>query len=171
MFYRSARNAEFEVPEGYVDEAVDYAQRCFDPGTGSFLYGAHPSDRYYSRGMTGAGVLVLAVSGRRSEAMTQRASQWLLQNPFSRYGGYLGRYDRFHYGAYYCSQAMYLVGGDAWATFYPVLARTLVTSQLPDGGWPPEARYVDGQYGRAYSTALSVLALTPPYQLLPIYQR
>jgi hypothetical protein len=29
----------------------------------------------------------------------------------------------------------------------------------------------DGPYGSAYTTALAILALTPPYQILPIYQR
>jgi hypothetical protein len=30
---------------------------------------------------------------------------------------------------------------------------------------------VDEMFGRAYTSSLSVLTLTPPYQILPIYQR
>ncbi len=170
MFYRSARNAEFEVPSEHVDEAADYVETCYQPRTGEFYYGSHPIDRVRSRGMTGAGLLVLTVSGRRDQTVARRAGDWILDHPFDRYGVQTGRYDRFHYGAYYCSQAMYLLGGDYWARFYPVLAGTLVRSQRPDGGWPPEGQN-DLEFGRSYSTAMAILALTPPYQMLPIYQR
>ena len=46
----------------------------------------------------------------------------------------------------------------------------LVDNQQADGSWDAEASY-DRQYGNSYTTALVILSLTPPYQLLPIYQR
>jgi hypothetical protein len=46
----------------------------------------------------------------------------------------------------------------------------LVEHQEADGSWPPEGNR-DGMFGDSYTTALVVLSLTPPYQLLPIYQR
>lgn len=171
MFYRSARNADFDVPEAHVRKAAAYAARCFDRRSGGFYYGAHRRDHTVTRGMTGAGLLISAVAGDRDKAVAQRAGRWLLDHPFNAYGAHVGGHDRFHYGAYYCSQAMYLLGGEYWANFYPELATTLIVSQRADGGWPPESRYSDSQFGRSYSTALSVLALTPPYQMLPIYQR
>ncbi len=171
MFYRSARNAEFEVPEDYVDSAAGYAQNCFDPRTGGFFYGAHRQDHTVSRGMTGAGLLVMTVAGRRDEKIARRAAGWLLNHPFDRYRQNVGGHDRFHYGAYYCSQAMYLLGGEYWARFYPKLADTMLNGQQADGGWLPETTYGDGRFGRSYTTAMAVLSLTPPYQMLPIYQR
>ena len=43
--------------------------------------------------------------------------------------------------------------------------------QRADGSWPPEANDNTAMYGSSLTTALSVLSLTPPYQLLPVYQR
>ncbi|MCA9078585.1 MAG: hypothetical protein KDA93_26400 [Planctomycetaceae bacterium] len=61
------------------------------------------------------------------------------------------------------------MGGDYWSRFYPPLLKTLVDNQRPDSSWTVGNK--DSRYGNAYSTSLSVLALTPPYQILPIYQR
>jgi hypothetical protein len=65
---------------------------------------------------------------------------------------------------------MFQLGGDYWAKFYPPLASMLIENQRADGSWDAEAAW-DGAFGNNYTTALTVLALTPPYQLLPIYQR
>jgi hypothetical protein len=46
----------------------------------------------------------------------------------------------------------------------------LLDAQSEDGSWLAESGE-DSMYGSAYPTALSVLALTPADQLLPIYQR
>ena len=71
---------------------------------------------------------------------------------------------------YYGCHATFQLGGDAWADFYPRAALGLLSAQGPDGSWPPE-QGIAAPYGRVYSTSLAVLSLTPPYQLLPIYQR
>lgn len=172
MFYRSAQNAGFDVPVEHVDEAVAFIRLCHDPKTGAFLYGPEDSrDRLVSRGMTGAGLLSLTLAGQRDDAIARAASQWLLDHPFDEYNVSVGGHDRFHYGAYYCSQAMYMVGGNDWAQFYRELSTTLLENQLEDGGWQLEASKADDRYGRSFTTSLAVLSLTPPYQLLPIYQR
>ena len=43
--------------------------------------------------------------------------------------------------------------------------------QASDGSFPPEPRQGDAIFGNVYTTAMAVLALTPAYQLLPVYQR
>jgi hypothetical protein len=172
MFYRSAKNAGFDVPQTYVDEAIDYVRRCYDPNQKAFYYGLHGHDRTsIGRGMTGAGLLCLTAAGQRDEEIARASGRWLLDHPFDTYGGQDGWYDRFHYGAYYCSQAMMQLGGEYWEEFYPTLADTLVANQRRDGSWPPEQAHGDAQFGSEYSTALSALTLTSPYQLLPMYQR
>jgi len=55
--------------------------------------------------------------------------------------------------------------------FFPKLVDFLLESQAPDGSWPEEPYGGDGIFGNEYTTALAVLSLTPPYQLLPVYQR
>ena len=66
---------------------------------------------------------------------------------------------------------MYQLGGRHWEQFYPRVVRTLVENQQPDGAWEAESHFHDGQFGNAYTTALMVMALGAPNQLLPVFQR
>ena len=170
MSLRSARNAGFEVDTQYVDDALGYVKRCYDPRRRGFMYALTANGRRISRGTTGAGILSLSLAGEHQSAIAQQAGRWLLSQPFDRYNVCTIYGDRYHYGAYYSSQAMFQLGGEYWAGFYPRLAQALVNNQNRDGSWQPE-KGVDGQFGNVYTTSLMVLALTPPYQLLPIYQR
>ncbi|MGD9853721.1 MAG: prenyltransferase/squalene oxidase repeat-containing protein [Planctomycetaceae bacterium] len=164
LFLRSAKNAEFVVPQTAINEAMGYVERCFDARQGTFMY-CIVSGRQTTPAMAGAGIVSLSMGGRHDSDSALRAAQWMQRLPFASYG----RIDRYHYSAYYCSQAAFQLGGEHWARFYPPLMEALVQNQNRDGSWEREAR--ESQYGSAYSTALSVLALTPPYQILPIYQR
>jgi hypothetical protein len=69
------------------------------------------------------------------------------------------------YTIYYASNAMFQLGGTYWERFAPLLYRHVLNSQGNDGGWH------NANYGRAYETAMRVLALTVTYRQLPIYQR
>ena len=82
----------------------------------------------------------------------------------------MGNNDAFLYSAFYCAHAMFQIGGRHWAEFYLVLTKTLLDNQRPDGSWPPEVGRGD-IYGSAYATALAILTLSVPDQLLPIFQR
>ena len=134
------------------------------------MYALTARGRRISRGTTGAGILSLSLAGEHQSRIAQQAGQWLVGQPFDRYNTTSIYGDRYHYGAYYSSQAMFQLGGEYWARFYPPLANALTEAQNAEGSWQPEAG-VDGHFGNVYTTALMVLALTPPYQLLPIYQR
>jgi hypothetical protein len=169
MFLRSAKNAGFEVPQKLVDDALEFVRRCYDTGTGGFHYSLVPPRTYYTRGATGAGVLSLFLSGTYDATIERGAGQWILNHPFRPYGNTINSSDHYLYAVYYCSQAMFQLGGQYWEQFYPDTAAVLLENQGPEGSWTPEAR--DLVFGNAYGTALVVLTLTPPYQLLPIYQR
>ena len=171
MFLRSAKNAQFDVPDQMVNDAVKYVERCFDDSQGGFVYGLVANDRHVSRGTMGAGALSLALAGKHQTEMARRVGDWLLEHPFDVYGQTMHSEDRFHYSAYYCSNAMAQLGGRYWQQFFPTLANTLLDNQSPDGSWASEIGRDDQTYGPVYPTALSVLTLTPAYQLLPIYQR
>lgn len=171
MFLRSAKNAGFTVPDGTVASAIEYVEHCFDARSGLFYYGHDASDHYSSRGMMGAGILSLSFGGKHQTETAKRAGDWLLAHPFSVYGQTVGgRGDRYFYGAYYCSQAMAQLGGDYWKKFFPPLAKTFLQHQTSEGSWGAEEGG-DQIFGQTYTTALAVLTLTPPFQLLPIYQR
>ncbi len=171
MFLRSARNAEFDVPEVWIKDAMEYVRRTFDEDEQGFRYGLRGEDDYCSRGMVGAGVVSLALGGEHNNRMAQQAGQWILNQSFDVYG--YGRHpeDRYHYSAFYCSQAVFQLGDRYWFQFYPKLLDVLVSNQNADGSWDSERNGNDRKYGNYYSTALTVLTLAPPYQILPIYQR
>jgi hypothetical protein len=175
MFMRSAKNAQFNVPQGYVEEAMAYVHRCFDSQTGMFHYSLSGGGGFgASRGMVGAGILSLSLAGQHQTAIAKAAGDWLLSHPYRYFGEVIGSYDKFFYSTYYCSQAMAQLGGHYWDQFFPSMAEVLLKAQTSDGSWPPEqAHETSGVsiFGNAMSSALAVLSLTPPYQLLPVYQR
>jgi hypothetical protein len=170
MFLRSAKNAGFDVPAKYIDDAMGYVQRCYEPEDGTFLYALYGSNRRSSRAMVGAGALALSLGGMHKTKAAQRAGEWILGHPFSNYNRQLTYHDRYFYGAFYCSHAMFQLGEPYWDKFYPTLVQAMVRYQNRDGSWGPE-RSLDSEYGTSYSTAMGILALVPPYQLLPIFQR
>lgn len=170
MFMRSARNAGFDVPVEWIDDALAYVRRCFDASQNRFLYGLEPMDRHASRAMDGAGILAMSLGGVHHSEAASRAGDYLLRHPFSRYNHVEAQEERFFYSAFYCSQAMFHLGGRHWEEFYPILMTTLTRNQQPAGCWHVES-HSDGMWGNTYTSALAILALTPPYQLLPIFQR
>ena len=134
MFFRSARNAEFEVPKVYVDDAMGYVRRCFHTREKAFVYRltSRNDPRAFRRGVVGAGIVALSLAGQHNTEMAQQAGQWVLRNGFDEYNGTPHYKDRYHYSAYYCSQAMFQLGGKYWSTFFPPLMRTLVKHQRRD---------------------------------------
>ena len=168
MFLRSAKNAEFDVPKEFIDAAMQYVMRCYiadDDGT--FTYS--PGDKGdANEAMTGIGALSLSLGGLYDDRRVIEAGEWLLEHPLD--GDFYRRDNRYLYTAYYCTQAMAQLGGRYWERFFPVVAQQLVVNQKQDGHW-----YVDHgrdkSFGKVYFTSLALLTLTPPYQLLPIYQR
>jgi len=160
------------VPQTYVEEAIAYVTRLWDPVRGVFNYeiqggvGVRPT-----RGMVGAGILCLSMAGRHQSPMARTAGDWLLAHPFRVVGESVMGRERFFYSAYYCSQAMVQLGDHYWEQFFPPLVDALLKGQASNGSWPSGPEAGDEVFGDAYSSALAVLSLTPPYQLLPVYQR
>jgi hypothetical protein len=171
MFLRSARNAEFKVPQQYIDDAMDYVRRTWNEQNGMFHYeiSASQSDRY-SRGLMGSAILSLALGGQHQSPQALAAGDWLLAHPFQGFGEQVGNSDRFFYSTYYCSQAAAQLGGHYWTGIFPPIAGILLQVQNTDGSFPLENRG-DGAFGPDYSAAMAVLSLTPAYQILPVYQR
>jgi hypothetical protein len=161
---RAAKNVGCDVPGENIDRAVEYVRRCYDEARGTFAYTVRGS---LTVPCAGTGILGLELCGgkemhRSREAL--RAGAYVLRHPPS--------LDQQHcfYGLYYCSQAMFQLGGNYWDVYRPRLHELLLPNQRDDGAWvgfDGEARRV----GPNYSTALGVLALTVEYRFLPIYQR
>jgi hypothetical protein len=167
MFLRSARNAGFDVPEGPINDAAEYVGRCFMPATGQFQY--EIGGRFSSRGMTGAGILSLALAGKHNTPEAQKAAQWLLSRPFDDYNQNEVWIERYHYSVFYCCHAMYQMGEEYREKFFAATADTLLKNQNTDGSWDPERD--DEKWGNSLTTALVVLGLSAPDEQLPIFQR
>ena len=171
MFYRSAKNAGFEIPQEYVDEATAYARSCHVPRgdryrrRGAFSYTAAQTYRS-NYAMTGCGVVTLVLAGNHQDPLALDGGKWLMERPITQYDGVA----RFAYASYYASQAMAQLGGEYWKKFYPSLSQAIVAGQQKDGSWISQ-HDTTRDFGRCYPSSLAVLALTPAYQLLPIYQR
>ncbi|MEX2317875.1 MAG: prenyltransferase/squalene oxidase repeat-containing protein [Pirellulales bacterium] len=175
MFLRSARNAGFDVRKEPIDEAVDYIRRSFNQGRGSFGY-ALGVDESPSRGSSGAGILALAHAGFHNSEEAQQAGKWILERNFDAYNqpgypGYSPLRERYHYSLLMCCQAMYQLGGPMWQEFYPRTVKAVLANQQPDGSWPADHHQMDSAFGTCYTTALVVISLGAPNQLLPVFQR
>jgi hypothetical protein len=168
MFLRSARNAAFPVPKNYADEAVAYIRRAWQPEQRMFLYN---NSGVTSRGMVGAGILSLSMAGQHRSVIAEAGGEWLLAHPFRQFGEQIGEFDRWYYSMFYCSQAAAQLGGRFWNGIYPNLVESILSHQSPNGSCPAEPNRGDAVFGQCYSTSLAVLALTPAYQLLPVYQK
>ena len=176
MFLRSAKNAGFDVPEESIDAAVKYVENCFLPDKDRRVHAYWSKRRNaVTRAMAGAGVLAMAHAGKHDSQEALDSGDWILAHDFSDYNSDQAAYgsdwpkDRYHYGSIICTQAMYQLGGKYWEKFFPPLVNVLLANQQANGSWPPEKK--EELYGSCYSTSLSILSLSVPNQMLPIFQR
>jgi len=176
MFLRSARDAGFDVPKESIDAAVKYIENCFvkNEKRRAHSYLAKRG-KTVTRAMAGAGILALAHAGKHNSPEALASGEWILKHDFNIYDDEKHQYgvewlgDRYLYGAVLCAQGMYQLGGKYWNQFFPPLVDTLLANQQESGAWLTQGK--DQGYGSCYSTAMSVLALSVPNQMLPIFQR
>lgn len=172
MFLRSAKNAGFDIDIKLVDEALKYMKQLYDPGK-AFRYAFYseaPNGVEYHRAMAGAAIFSLSLAGEHHSEMAEGTAGYLLKHPFNQYERPEGRGEFICYAAFYTSHGMFQMGGEYWREFYPRLVKSLLEAQRADGSWLLQ-KSREMEFGASYMTALSILALTPPYQMLPILQR
>ena len=171
MFLRSARNAGFAVPDQTIADAVAYVRRTFSRKYDTFQYTINRGD-VRTRAMTGAGVLALGHAGFHNSLEAKRAAEHILSYSFDAYNGNGGfNRERYHYSLFMCCQGMYQMGSPYWEQFFPRTVRAVLAHQQPNGSWDVEGWKLDRRYGKAYTTAMVILALGAPNQFLPIFQR
>ena len=176
MFLRSARNAGFVVPAKPIDEAIGYVLNCYHPDYGTFNYYMLGKRDRRSRGMAGAGILALAHAGLHHRKEAVSAGDWILKTGFDKYND-RKKFDQpnrfndcYHYGVFYCCQAMYQLGGRHWEAFFPKTSDVLIKNQGQNGSWAA-CNSTGRPFGKCYSSSLCILALSSPNQLLPIFHR
>jgi hypothetical protein len=157
MFFRSAKNAEFDVPEAWVTEMLQFVNACKSATGAGFCYQPGHSPSF---AMSSVGLLCMTMVGRNDHPLAVSTAATL-----PRYDLRPGQ-GRLVYGMYYASLAMAQMGGAYWARFFPgLVGAQLSEERRADGMW--EHR----EMGVAMDTAFRILSLTPPCQLLPIFQR
>lgn len=175
MFLRSARNAEFEVPKQFFDEGLDFVERCYESDStqhekGVFRYrplvSAPNENPQITLANTASAMLTLILGGRLEHVGIASGVQWFRSRDYPK----PWQYGYFYLGSYYSSQAMAQVGGDTWNQVFPQIAANLLEEQAEGGEWPLGTGR-ERDFTSTYTTSLAVLALTPAFQLLPIYQR
>ena len=139
MFYSAAKKIGFQVPKKGMDDALRYVRRSFDKKQHGFVYALAGDERYCSRATVGAGIMCLFLGDDVSNPTIPEAADWIHRNSFEPYNGSRHPEDRYHYSAFYCSQAMALLGGKDFQEFYPKLLLNFSHHQHEDGSWEPEA--------------------------------
>jgi len=186
---RAARNVGIRVPRSTIDRAVDYVIDSYVNhngdrwshgdyyriGRGSFRYQAQDNTRS-SFALTAAGLAALHNAGvdglsleaRDGKPIDLRYSIEFLRDCYDLIGPDSRYYTHYFYwyGHYYATQALYVIGGDAWAWYYPRIRSEILDSQEPDGSLPCRIGP-----GKTYSTAVAAVILALPYGYLPIFQR
>jgi hypothetical protein len=160
MALRAAKSAGCAVPADAIDRALGYIKRCAVKGGGfSYQPGQGPNNP-----RTGTGVLALEICGAHRTPEALAGAEYLVKHPPQWTNEY------FFYEVYYCSQAMFQVGDKYYRAHHPKLVAILLEHQEKDGSWL-SGDGNDRAGGRAYCTAMAVLALAVEYRYLPIYQR
>jgi len=157
---RASQNSGMNVEKEPVDRAVSYVARCFKSDAGAFAYqpGSGPTIS-----MTAVAILNLFLLDAGDREEVRRAADWLSKQPVQSNTPF------FHYSIYYSMQAATQIGGDLQTRTLKNSVALLLPRQQPDGGF--SASPSGEEPGRIYATAMSVLTLAVPYEVLPIYQK
>ena len=157
MALRSSKLNGAEVPDDTIEKAVEFILRCKPRNTnGEKGFGYQPSHGGKAA-MTGVGILCLSLCGQYDHPSIKLGGDYLLGQKLNRrWGG-----SHFFYQNYYCTQAMFQLGGKYWETWASQFYELSLKHQ----------REKDGSWGDPYSTSMTVLALTVSYRQLPVYQR
>ena len=170
MFLRAAADAGFEVPQAWIDDALTFITHCYNakrahPDMGVFVERVNSTKSRHH--FTPMALLALQLHGRRDDPMALDAVNWLAERPLPQQHQVFAFY-RYHYVS---AQAMARAGGEHWLRYFPRLVDTLSPHQAEDGRWGLIPSAFENRYGDVCNTALAVLMLTLPDQLLPIHQR
>jgi len=165
MALRAAKNLGCDVPADAIERAVEYIKRCQENRSGGFRY---RPDGALTLACTGTSILALEICGKEHHHCHEalRGGAYLLREPNLPEA----RQQWFFYSIYYGSQAAFQLGGNYWTVYRPKLHEVLLRMQNGSGFWDGNSSDAQ-QGGRAYCTAMAILAMTVEYRFLPIYQR
>jgi prenyltransferase beta subunit len=156
---RAARNTGIFVPRETVEACIRYVKQSQN-SDGGFRYMLQGGASEFPR--SAAGVVALYSAAVYESEQVDRGIAYLRQfRPALRV---TSSFSHYFYAHYYAAQAMWIRGGDDWDSWYPAIRDDLIRRQSPDGSWPDS---VCPEYG----TAMALIVLQMPNELIPIFQR
>jgi hypothetical protein len=160
MALRSAKNAGFFVPADTIDRAVTYIKHLQN-ADGGFSY-RWEDERLSAFPRSAGAVVALQSAGIYQGPEIDSAIEYLETFRPDRRGHETFNY--YLYGHYYGVQAMWFVGGERWQRWFPSVRDDMIARQLPAGSW-------ESPYSDEYGTAMALIMLQMPNNILPIFQR
>lgn len=150
----AARNAGLPVPDEAFERGIAFLVSCQTADGGIGYTNANGPNN----ARTAIGLLILSLARKYTSQELRAAVEYLRNGD----GG--GNEQYYQYYLYYAAQAWFQAEPAQWAKWNEALVTELAESQQPEGSW-------DGQFGPAFGTSASLLALALNYRLLPIYER
>ena len=152
----AARNAGIEVPDKSIDSAIKYfASMTGDSGAVGYSGGLGGFGQSIAR--TSIACLVYSIAKRKDLKQYDATKQYITANMDEQ-----SHYEE--YARYYEAQALFQADLGSWEKWNRSLVRQLKANQADDGSF-------NGQFGKATSTSMNLLALALNYRFLPIYER
>ncbi len=153
----AVRNAGIEVPDASIERAIEYFASMTSPaGHVGYSGGFGGIDESLAR--ISIATLVYSVARRKDLPQFKATLGYLstrLESPAQTWE---------EYSRYYQSQALFQGDPEVWAKWNTQLIRKFKASQHDDGSFR-------SQFGPAFGTSMSLLALALNYRFLPIYER
>ncbi len=159
---RAARNVGLVIPMDTIEKALKYVKGCARRNGFQYQLTTDYSfnDPRISYALTACGVVALMSAGVYDSREVRDGLRSLESMRTSlRWGKY-----HYFYGHYYGAQAMYLAGPHYWETYYPLVRREIINGQRADGAWQDDV-------GMTYATAMAIVVLQMPCEVLPIFQK
>ena len=162
---KQAHAAGVVIDRASPDKVVRYLrEECLEKSTGVFR------ERKWSRAerfvTQAGGVRVLVGESMDDEPDVQRAVRVLSRMRFDQdVGGATGGEEFL--GAVYATQALSMLGGEVYDTWYTRITDALASSQNGDGSWLGHHCIT----GRVFCTACAIMTLLTPDRMLPLVER
>jgi hypothetical protein len=164
---RAAREAFIFVPTETIKKAVKYIKKCAS-SNGTFNYQSSEEPPDLGKGesdviaKTGLGILSLMACGEYESKEVKKGLEYLMKNP---------KFDKYWagYGLYYCTQAMYVAGGEYWEKWYPEMQKKILAFQKENGSFVFSEKF--SSYGVVLDTSFAVISLSIQKGLMPLFQR
>lgn len=153
----AARNAGIRVPDDCIDKALEYFQKMTSK-QGGVGYSGGMGGLGGSKNLQAIASLVMSIGRRKNLEEYTAVSRQVVANVDHNEGGYP------FYFRYYMAQALFQSDFEAWQRWNTKTIRQLKAMQDDEGGF-------QSSHGKAYGTAMSMLALALNYRFLPVYER